>query len=255
MRYYYNYFAPRFHAKASHIFAVSEYTRQDILKQYPNISPSKVSVTYNACNESEYFPLLEIEKQHIKAQFSDGKSYFLYVGSVHPRKNLLNLLKGFEIFKESNPQSDILLVIAGRIAWKTGEMRDFYQNMRFRESVKFLQFVPQTDLPRLIASAYALCYVSLFEGFGIPILEAMHCEIPVLTSNTSSMPEVAADAALLIDPQNPQEIANALHRLYSDESLCKQLIERGKNRREAFNWDVSAAHIYTILSSFQLSSR
>ncbi len=247
MRKYYAYFSPRFHAKADHIFAVSEYTKQDILKQYVNISSEKISVAYNACDETQYFPLEDDEKTKVKAQFSEGKPYFLYVGSVHPRKNLLNLLKAFEVFKEKNKETEILLVIAGRIAWQAGEMQDFYRKMQFRESVKFLDFVPQTDLIRLIGSACAVCYVSLFEGFGIPILEAMHCETPILTSNVSSMPEVAADAAYLVNPHDPTDIARGLNDLFFDENLRKNLIEKGKIRRTAFDWHTSAAHIFDVL--------
>jgi glycosyltransferase involved in cell wall biosynthesis len=246
---YYQYFSPRFHEKASHIFAVSNYTRQDILTQYPSVLPSKVSVAYNACDENLYFPLTIADKNAVKAQFSQGKPYFLYVGSVHPRKNLLNLLKAFELFKQNNLESDLLLVIAGRIAWQTGEMTNFYEKMAARESVKFLEFVPQGDLTRLIAASFALCYVSLFEGFGIPILEAMHCETPVITSNCSSMPEVAGDAALLINPYNPQDISDGLTRLYRDETLRATLIEKGKVRRQTFSWDESTRHIWEVLKT------
>ncbi len=249
MRKYYQYFVPRFHAKANHIFAVSEYTKQDILKHYTDISSRKITLAYNACDETQYFPIAETEKIKVRKEFSEGKPYFLYVGSVHPRKNLLNLLKAFEIFKEKNKESEILLVIAGRIAWQVGEMQDFYKNMKFRESVKFLQFVPQTNLNRLIASALAVCYVSLYEGFGIPILEAMHCETPILTSNITSMPEVAADAAYLINPHDAADIARGLNDLFFDENLRKNLVEKGKIRREQFDWNHSAAHIFDILIS------
>ncbi len=252
---YYQHFSPRFHQKADHIFAVSNYTRQDILGQYPTILPSKVSVAYNACDENIYFPLTENQKNAVKEQFSDNKPYFLYVGSVHPRKNLLNLLKAFELFKINTPESEILLVIAGRIAWQAGEMKVFYEKMKARDSVKFLEFVPQEDLTRIIAAAFALCYVSLFEGFGIPILEAMYCEIPVITSNISSMPEVAADAALLIDPYNPQSIADGLSCLYHDEALRNDLVAKGKIRRKAFDWEVSAQHIWDVLTLLHCNSK
>lgn len=251
MKRYYQYFSPRFHAKAAHIFAVSAFTAHDILEQYPTISNTKISITYNACDETAYSPLTETEKIAIRHEFSDGKPYFLYVGSVHPRKNLLNLLKAFEQFKSENTESNLLLVIAGRIAWKAGEMQEFYTKMAHRESVKFLDFVPQTNLPSLISAAFALCYVSLFEGFGIPILEAMHCETPVLTSNISSMPEVADGAALLVDPYNSAAIADGLQQLYQSETLRLRLIEKGKKRRTDFSWDVTAAFIWDVLVKIQ----
>jgi glycosyltransferase involved in cell wall biosynthesis len=253
VRWYYNLMQPKHLAKASHIFTVSEHGKQAILDAFPTIKNEKVDVAYNSV-EAGYFRKISSVMQHaIGTEFADGKPYFFYIGSVHPRKNVLGLLKAFEIFKNKKPENqDAMLLIGGRMAWQTSEINDFYTTMQHRESVRFLGFIPTETLPLLVGSALALCYVSLYEGFGIPILEAMHAEVPVLTSNTTSMPEVAADAALLVNPHNTDDIANGLQTLWDDPDFRNTLVERGKIRRTAFDWNVSAEKIWNVVEKLNM---
>jgi glycosyltransferase involved in cell wall biosynthesis len=242
-RVFYNYFFPKYHQKADRIIAVSEYTKSDIINQYA-IPEHKIDVVHNAAN-GHFYPVSERVKQQTKAKLTGGKPYFVYLGSIHPRKNIVNLIKGFEIFKEKTGTEHFLIII-GRPAWKT---RDFYSAL---DNSKFKDFIINTQierekLPDYIGSADAMFYVSLFEGFGIPVLEGFEAGIPVVTSNCTSMPEVAGDAALLVDPNSPEDIAKSMIRLSSDPELCKNLVEKAKKRLNMFSWDCSAEKIYEIL--------
>lgn len=255
VEWYYNLMQPKHLAKASHIFTVSEHGRQALLAAFPTIKKEKVDVAYNSVTENYFTKISEIEQKNTRHKFSKNKQYFFYIGSVHPRKNVLGLLKAFEIFKneslKNNIENDAMLLIGGRMAWQTSEINTFYQTMQHAESVRFLGFIDTQTLPLLLGSAYALCYLSLYEGFGIPILEGMHAEVPVLTSTTTSMPEVAADAALLVNPHNAADIARALQTLWENPDFCKTLVERGKIRRNAFDWDESARRIFEVIAGLE----
>lgn len=242
-RNFYHYFFPKYHHKADKIIAVSEFTKQDIIKKY-GIHESKIEVVHNAAN-GHFYQIDDQTKAKIKAELTAGNPYFVYLGSIHPRKNIVNLIKAFEIFKEKT-NSKHFLVIIGRPAWKTGEYFNALNNSPVRSSIITRQ-IKRESLPQYIGSANALFYVSFFEGFGIPILEGFEAGIPVITSNTSSMPEVAGDAALLVDPDSPQEIADAMERISEKPELCQSLIKKGKIRLKSFCWDKSAEKIYSIL--------
>lgn len=250
VRWYYNTMQPKHLAKASHIFTVSEQGRQTLLTAFPKIKKTQVGVAYNSVTENYFTKIDEIEQQKTRHEYSNGKPYFFYIGSVHPRKNVLGLLKAFEIFKNESQKNketnEAMLLIGGRMAWQTSEINTFYQTMQHAESVRFLGFIDHKTLPLLVGSAYALCYVSLYEGFGIPILEGMHAEVPVITSTTTSMPEVAGNAALLVNPHDAHDIAKALQRIWQNPELRTNLIARGKIRRTAFDWQRSADDIFEV---------
>ena len=151
----------------------------------------------------------------------------------------MRLLKAFEQFKNES-QSDFKLVIAGRDAWGNNEMKKYYDNMEHKNEVVFLDHCGLTLLTKIMGSAFALTYPSLFEGFGIPILEAMHCDIPVITSNTSSMPEVIGDAGIIVNPNSVDEIKDAILKITTDETFRLLMIEKGRVQRKKFDWDKSA---------------
>ncbi len=241
---YYRYFTPRFLAKASKIAAVSEFVKQDIIQQYKTPA-EKIAITYNAC-QTIYKPLTTDNQQFIKKKYSAEKDYFFFVGAVHPRKNVHRLIAAFDIFKK-NTNSDMKLLIAGRFAWQTGEVKAAFDQSSYQNDIHFLGFVAENELPALMASAFALVWVSLFEGFGIPLLEAMQCNIPIITSNTTAMPEVANDAALIVEPTDNQAIATAMQTLFAQPALRQKLIGAGKIQREKFSWDASAKIIYDAL--------
>jgi glycosyltransferase involved in cell wall biosynthesis len=243
-RNYYRFFFPRFHRKAKAIIAVSEYTKSDIIKQY-KISPNKVTVAHNAPN-GNFYPITREEKERTREEMTQGEKYFVYLGSIHPRKNLENLIKGFDHFK-GKTGSNYRLLIIGRPAWNTASFYRTMEDSPFKDHILHKQFKRQ-ELPRYIGSAEALCYISLFEGFGIPILEGFEAEVPVITSNVSSMPEVAGEAALLVDPTDPEDIGKAMEQIVSESKLSAELIKRGKTRLESFSWQQTADIIYSKLS-------
>lgn len=241
---YYQKNFPKFHRKASHIVAVSNFTKQDIVATY-GLDPRKVSIGYNA-TPSGFSPLNEIQKKEVQKELTNGNPYFIYVGSLHPRKNVVNLIKAFDLFKLEHGTNH-KLVLVGRMAWKNEALKKTYETTVHREEIVFTGHITNEQLPRYLAGATALTYVSVFEGFGIPILEGMSSGIPVITSNVSSMPEVAGEAAYLIDPHDPQSIAAGMHSIATNSELCKELIDKGKERVKEFSWDNTAKHIYKEL--------
>ncbi|MEM6723152.1 MAG: glycosyltransferase family 1 protein [Bacteroidota bacterium] len=243
-RKYYDYFMPRFVKKAQRIATVSEYSKQDIAEHY-TVSTDKIDVVYNGVNP-EFSPLSADEQQTVREKFEDGNPFFLYVGSVHPRKNVGRLIQAFDRFKATSG-SPIQLLLGGRMAWQTTEVEQIYSASPYRSDIHFLGRLSESDLIRLTASAFALTFVSILEGFGIPILEAMQCDAPVITSNITSMPEVAGDAAILVDPFSVDDIAEGMLKLWNEESLRKELILKGRDRLNAFSWDQTADRLWTSL--------
>lgn len=240
-RCYYKYFMPRFAQKVNRIATVSEFSKQDIAKRY-NVSPEKIDVVYNGAKEV-YKPTGEAQKQAVRRKYAEGKNYFVYVGSIHPRKNVKNLLLAFEKFKAES-KADVQLVIVGRKAWDFTDVETTHTAMKFKEEVKFLGHVPPEDLGEIVAGAFAMVYVSLFEGFGIPIVEAMSCGVPVITSNISSMPEAAGDAALLVNPNSVEEISSAMKRIFTDTSFRNSLKEKGTEQLKKFSWELTAQKLW-----------
>jgi glycosyltransferase involved in cell wall biosynthesis len=167
---------------------------------------------------------------------------------LHPRKNLERLIRAFGQFKKNHP-SDIHLLIGGRLAWQSSSIKQAWQESDVRSEIQWLGYVPDLELPDLLGSALALTYISLFEGFGVPLLEAMHAEVPIVTSNVSSLPEVAGEAAILVDPESERAIAGAMKQVASDESLRDQLIANGRVQRRKYSWDQTTEVIWQALKT------
>lgn len=239
-RYYRKYF-PKYAAKAVRIATVSAYSKEDIVKQY-NVDPGKIDIVYDGANDA-YTPLDEREKAHFRKVYAEGHPYFIFIGSLHPRKNLVNLFRAFDLFKKSNP-SDVKLLIVGARKWWTRDIDQAFNRMVFSDDVIFTGRLNIDQLAGVLASAIALTYVSYFEGFGIPIVEAFRCDVPVITANVTSMPEVAGDAALLVDPFNPESIADALYKMYQYSSIREELVGRGRKRRMLFSWQQTADRLW-----------
>jgi len=165
---------------------------------------------------------------------------------LHQRKNIANLFKAFDAFKDMNNSSTKLMIVGNKKWWK-GEMEDTYNAMKHKDEIIFTGWQAPDILNKLLASALALTYVSYFEGFGIPIVEAFNTETAVITSNVTSMPEIAGDAALLIDPYDIFSIADAMYKLDTDESFRKQLIEKGNARKQLYSWDKTAAKLWEAI--------
>jgi len=229
---------PKFARNATRIATVSEFTKNDIAQKY-TIDKNKIDVVYNG-SLNDYQPIKSKEKiQETRNKYSSGQAYFLYLGSLHPRKNISNLLLAFDIFKSKTKFPHKLLLV-GRKMWWTQKMEEAYQNMKFKEDVVFAGHVSTNELKNILGSATALTYLSYFEGFGIPLVEAFNAGIAVITSNTSSLVEVASDAAILCNPFNTEEIAQAMSNIVQDETRRKELIEKGFKRAKNFSWEKSA---------------
>ena len=237
-RLYWRHYSPLFARKATRIATVSTFSKNDINEHY-GIDLAKIDVVYNGAHDE------------LKRQYADGCEYFVFAGALHPRKNIVNLLKAFVIFKKRQ-HTNMKLVIVGRLAWKYEEVEQMKQEMEFKDEVKWVGYMNVDELSKVIGGAYALVYASLFEGFGIPILEALQCDVPAIVSNTSSMPEVAGDAALLVDPTNPDDIADKMHLLYKDEALRKKLIEHARIQTRKFGWARSADNLWNSMMKWIL---
>ncbi len=243
-RNYYNRLFPRYAKKATRIATVSEFSKSDIVKTY-NIPEEKIDVTPNGCNP-DYQPTRLEEQQQTRDRFSQGKPFFLYVGALIPRKNIARMFSAFDRFKKQD-RENTKLVIVGNKKWWTNTINDAYDKLEHRQDVIFLGRQETPELRQLYAASQALVFVPYFEGFGIPILEAFNCDTAVITSNVTSMPEVAADAALLVDPFNIGAIAEAMTKISTNETLRNSLIEKGRERRKIFSWDNTAARLWDCI--------
>ncbi|MBO4654725.1 MAG: glycosyltransferase family 4 protein [Bacteroidales bacterium] len=242
---HYKKFFPQYARKAQRIITVSDFSKKDICDCY-DIDPDKIEVVYNGANEI-FVPLEEEQQREIRQKFTQGKPYFMFVGSLHPRKNLTRLFGAYDRFR-LRTGADTKLVIVGEKRWWTGEIRQSYENMTYKRDVVFLGHLSAEELHLVTASAFASVYVSYFEGFGIPIVEAFRCRVPVITSNVTAMPEVAADAALLVDPFEETDITEAMIKIRND-SLRDQLVKKAWERKDFFSWDYTAAQVWKSLIS------
>lgn len=240
---HYRYYFPRYIRKSAKTLAVSEYTKADIAKQY-GTDPSKISVVYNGAKEV-FGPLELIEQEEVRKQYSQGNPFFLYVGMMHQRKNIVNLLKAYEVFASNGGKEKLLIV--GRKAWGNAEMEAFYGKMKHKDDVIFTGRISDEELAKVVASATALTYVSYFEGFGIPILEALKCGVPSITSNVSSMPEVAGEAGLLVDPLNSNEIADAMTKMSTDVVFREGLKGKTAEQASKFSWAQTAQRVWEAI--------
>ena len=248
-RWYYRIFFPRFARKAVKIATVSQFSKNDIAQCY-NINLDKICVAYNGVAEN-FHEISEHEKTTVREKITQGFPYFVFVGTASKRKNVARILLAFEAFRKAGHQAK--LVFAGRKKYWDKEMNAVYQNMQFQHDVIFTDYLSAEDLNSILSSAHALLYPSVFEGFGIPIIEAFTCGVPVITSDTSSMPEVGGDAVMLVNPFSVEEITIAMKTVFQDKDLQKQLISKGKERLKLFSWDKSAKDLWCEIEKKCLS--
>ncbi len=236
-RRHYRHYFPKFAKKAIRIATVSEFSRQDIIQQYGK-SHQLIDVVYDGANES-YRPLSPEMISGTREKYTSGCPYFIFIGSLHPRKNLVNLFKAFDLFRKDH-SGEVKLLIVGAKKWWTKEISKAFREMQYSNDVVFSGRLNSDELVQVLGAALALTYVSYFEGFGIPIVEAFRCGVPVITSNVTSMPEVAGNAALLVNPFQPLSIAGAMKKIAEDENLRQDLIRKGLERKEEFTWQKTA---------------
>ncbi len=244
-RKYYNFFFPRFAGKAAFLATVSEFSKKDIIESY-HINPERIIIAYNGIAE-DFFEIPEKEKIQVQTNLTNNVPYFVFVGTANKRKNVTNILLAFDRFRKKGHNAK--LVFAGMNKYWDKEMKSVLQHMPFSKDVVFTGYVSTTDLNKIISSSFALLYPSLFEGFGVPIVEAFACGTPVITSNTTAMPEVAGNAALLVNPLSVEEIAASMEHLFTDKDLRDDLISKGKERISCFQWDKSAEDLWQIIEN------
>lgn len=246
-RWYYQHYMPKFASEAKHIITVSQFSKNDICTNF-GLPGENVTSIYNGVSE-EFKPIPDARKQTNRKKFTAGSPYFLYLGSIHPRKNVAGLIRAFDAFKKRS-SSQKKLLITGRKGWLTGEVEQAYETASSKNDIIFTGYVPKEELPGLVATAEALCYLSLFEGFGLPIVEAMASGVPVICSNRNSMVEVANGAAACVDPDSTDSIAGAMHQIDQDQIFVKQLIASGLERAKSFSWDKAANQYRDVLYHF-----
>ena len=237
---YFRFFFPKFARKAKQIITVSEYSKNDIHETY-GIPKEKIKVIYNGSNDA-YQPIEPEEQQTIRNKYADEKPFFLFVGSLHPRKNVKRLIEAFEVVSKKN--AEIRLVIVGSAMWKDEKLPISKET---ENRIVFTGHIDSSELTKIMASALALTYVPYFEGFGIPLVEAMNCGTPILAANATCLPEVAGDAAIYCDPFNVEDIANGMFRILENENLRTELKEKGLLRGRIFSWDKAAIDVWKTL--------
>ncbi len=241
---YYNYYFPKFSRIAKRIATVSYYSKEDITRSF-KADYDKIDVVYDGINQI-FEPISEDEKIVVREKFTNGSEYFLFVGALHPRKNVCGLLKALDAFKSIYGDNKKLVIVGGEMH-KTGNIFDTYENMRYKNDVVFTGRVSTADLHDIFGAALALVFVPFFEGFGIPIVEAMSAGIPVICSNTTSIPEVGGNAVLYADPLKIDQITEAMLELVSDDELRKNLVEKGFEQKNKFSWDETARLLWVSI--------
>lgn len=235
-RTYLRYFFPKFAKKASKIVTVSHYSRADIASVY-GIHPSKIDVGWNGVSDV-FKPISEGEKAEIRNQYAEGKPYFLFVGAIHPRKNLKRLMQAFEMYVNKGGEKH--LVIVGESLWGRGTVYDDLIQPKTKQQIHFTGHLPLQELANVMASAFCFTYVPYFEGFGIPLVEAMRSGVPIIAGKLTSLPEVGGEAALYVNPFDVASIARSMLLIESDESMRQKLIELGLERSLLFDWNHTA---------------
>jgi glycosyltransferase involved in cell wall biosynthesis len=230
--------------RARRVLTVSQASKDDILS-YLHVPASKVDVIYNALDERLATPPTAEDIERVRDRFLLNAPFVLYAGNIKPHKNLDRLIEAFARLRESVP-GDLKLLIIGDEISKYPNLRRLVHRFQLHQHVRFLGFVPDATLAALYRMAAVFVFPSLYEGFGLPPLEAMAGGAPVVTSNVSSLPEVVGDAALLIDPRDPGAIAAAMARVLTDSALRADLIRRGYERVRAFSWARSVARVKQV---------
>ena len=234
---FYKKYTAKFLNKAKSIVTASEFLKQAIVTQY-NTDVSSIDVLFNAVNE-KFQPINNEEKQVIKNRYSEGKEYFVFAGAIHPENNLLNLLKAFSVFKKRQ-QTSMKLLLAGKLAVTYQSFKENLKSYKYRNDVVLIQNVEECELIKITGAAYGLINPSLYQGYVSSVLQAMRCDVPVITASGSSMQEITDGAALYIDANSHSDIADKMMLLYKDENLRKDLIQNGRPVADKYNWNKTA---------------
>ncbi|MGQ9503000.1 MAG: glycosyltransferase family 4 protein [Anaerolineae bacterium] len=236
---------------AAYVVADSEATREDLDRHY-GADPSRIRVIYPGYDET----LRRVEDPQLvtaaKARYHIQGDYLLYLGTLQPRKNLSRLIEAFaraDLPWGPSEPGGFQLVLAGKKGWGYNTLLRLVNHMGLQNRVIFPGYVTPEDKAALLSGAKALVFPSLYEGFGMPVLEAMVCGVPVLTSRVSSLPEVAGDAAVLVDPLDIDSIAAGLRQIVYQPELCHTLVERGYRQARKFSWQIAARQLWEVFDS------
>jgi glycosyltransferase involved in cell wall biosynthesis len=225
---------------AAQILTLSEFSRRDVIETY-GIDPDRIAVT-PAAAPAHFRPVTNAkDPRRIRATYGIERDYILALGSIQPRKNLARLINAYSsLWKERQNLATPQLVIAGKRGWLEGETMRAAELSAAAQDIRFIGYVAEPDLPELFSGAMCFAYPSYFEGFGLPVLEAMQCGVPVIAGNRTSLPEVTGDAALLVDPFDETAIADALRNLIENPDRRDDLRAKGIERAKQFSWQQTA---------------
>jgi glycosyltransferase involved in cell wall biosynthesis len=224
-------------SRADHILADSYATKSDLVSML-NVSPEKITAVHLA-GDPAFHPLSASEAARVAAKYDLQPGYLLFVGTLEPRKNLPGLLQAYRLLLDSDATIAPLVLVGGK-GWLYEEVFERVETLHLTEHVRFLHDVGDADLPGLYNAAGVLTTPSFYEGFGLPALEAMACGTPVVVSDRASLPEVVGEAGLLVNPDDPQDIAQALQRVLTDKTLRARMRERGLEQAALFTWEKAA---------------
>jgi len=235
---------------AAHVLADSEATKADLVTRY-STPPEKITVAYPGHDETLAPVRDPAAIEAVKARYGICGDYFLYLGTLQPRKNLARLITAFTVLEpfglSLRAKPETVLVLAGKRGWLYDDLFTQARHLGLAENIRFPGYTPDEDKAALLSGALAFVFPSLYEGFGLPVLEAQACGCPVITSTTSSLPEVAGDAALLVDPTDTTAIAAAMQRIAADPALRETLVERGFANVRRFSWTACAQSVLSVM--------
>jgi glycosyltransferase involved in cell wall biosynthesis len=247
-KYYLKYF-PLFGKQATKIATVSEYSKSDMIKNY-HINPEKIDVVYNGV-DIIFKPLIEEKQEEVRKRYSQGEPFFIFIGALVPRKNLPRLLKAFDLFKEKT-KNGYKLIFIGDAMHSFREIDRTFSEMKFKKDVVFAGRIPREEIALLLASARALLFVSYFEGFGIPLIEAFCSGVPVVAGNRTSLPEIGGKGAFYVDPFSVESITEGMIKADQDLILRKNLILEGRKQKDKFTWERSAELLWKSIENTPL---
>jgi glycosyltransferase involved in cell wall biosynthesis len=242
-RHYLRYFFPKFAKKATHLITVSDYSKNDISKVY-GIELQKISSIYNGASPV-FNPIDSVKKEETKKKWAGGNSFFLFVGALHARKNVGRLIEAFSLYARST-DATYDLVIVGEALWKNKSFKGSIP-AAVKSRIHFTGHLALEELAEVMGAASVFTFVPYFEGFGIPLVEAMQCGTPILAGNLTALPEVAGEAALYCNPMDSQDIGEKMGELANKEELRNSLSKKGLERSKAFSWDAASEQVWEII--------
>lgn len=232
---------------AARIITISKSSRNDIIKEY-KVNPDKVRVAYLGV-KFDYNDKSELTMKDLEEKYNIQNPYILFVGTLQPRKNIVRLIEAVAALEQTEEKA-LDLVIIGRKGWNYQEILDAPKRLNIENRVHFLESITDEELPSFYKHAEAFVLPSLYEGFGLPVLEAMRYGCPVITSNVSSLPEAGGDAAIYFDPENVDDIAEKIHKVLKDEKLRAKMVKEGHEQVKKFSWEKSAQEVLSVFEEF-----